>query len=75
MFTYDQDPPISSAAEARKELDRLKAEAKKLAKANANAAAKAAEHQSLLALQEKGADKGKKICLHFRNHGSCPGKD
>ena len=61
VFTYDQDPPNSAAAEARKELDKLKAEAKKLAEANASAAAKAAEHQSLLALQDKGAGKGKKI--------------
>ena len=73
IFTYDQDPPDSAAAEARKELDKLKAEAKKLAKANATAAAKAAEHQSMLALQDKGAGKGgKKICFHFRDHGSCP---
>ena len=42
VFTYDQDPPNSAAAEARKELNKLKAEAKKLAKANATAAAKAA---------------------------------
>ena len=75
MFTYDQDPPNSAAAEALKELDKLKAEAKKLAKANATAA-KAAEHQSLLALQDKSSGKGKKICFHFRDHGSCPkGKD
>ena len=76
VFTYDQDPRNSAAAEARKELDKLKAEARKLAKANATAAAKAAEHQSLLALQEKGAGKGNKICFHFRDHGSCSkGKD
>ena len=72
VFTYDQDLPNSAAAEARKEVDKLKAEAKKLLKTNATAAAKAAEHQSLLALQDKGAGKGKKICFHFRYHGSCP---
>ena len=76
VFTYDQDPPNSAAAEARKELDKLKAEANKQAKANATAAANAAEQQSLLALQDKGAAKGRKICFHFRGHGSCPkGKD
>ena len=74
VFTYDQDPPNSAAAEARKELDKFKAEAKKLAKANAAAAAKPAEHQSLLALQDKGAGKGKTICFHFRDHGGCPPK-
>ena len=71
VFTYDEDPPNSAAAEARKELDKLKAEAKKLAKASATAAAKAAEHQSMLALQDKGAGTGKKICFHFKDHGSC----
>ena len=76
VFTYDQDPPNPAAAEAPKELDKLKAEAKKLAKASANAAAKAAEHQVTLAFQDKGGDKNKKICFHFRDHGSCPkGKD
>ena len=52
VFTYDQDPPNSAPAEARKELDKLKAEAKtakKPQRASAKAAAKAVEHQSLLA--------------------------
>ena len=53
IFTHDQDPPNSAAAEARKELDKLKAEAKKLAKTSATAAAKAVKHQSMLALQDR----------------------
>ena len=67
--------PAVALAEAQKEIKSLKAAAKAAAK-GAAAAAKAGADQTYAATS-KGAGKGadKKICFHFRDHGSCPKGD